>query len=91
MIALLSVYAGFTATLYIFLPIDNGFEDATNNFVTVFHATIAFLTAIMAYFIIKRPLHPEKNLGEEGGQDGSRKDDKTVRIVKTSKVMQFAV
>lgn len=42
-VLLLSLYAGFGISLYFLLPIDKGFDDATNNFVTIYHTTIAFL------------------------------------------------
>ena len=40
---------------YYFVPIDNVFDEAGNNFISVYHTVIVLFTAMVAYFIIKKP------------------------------------
>ena len=53
-VLLLTGYVGTSIMLYFFIPIKDAFEDAANNFISIYHSTFVFLAALVAYFVMKR-------------------------------------
>ena len=54
-LVLLSGYIAVDIILYVFIPIENAFDDAANHFISVYQTTIVFFTAIFLYFIYQLP------------------------------------
>jgi len=51
----LGLYVALDIILYFFLPIDDDFDDAANNFISLYQTVIVFITAVVAYFFINKP------------------------------------
>ena len=59
---LLAGYVAFDIILYFFIPIENALDDAANHFVSVYHTTIIFFTALVAYFVIQKTSRSSINI-----------------------------
>ena len=77
---LLAGYVVIDIILYFYIPIENALDDAANHFVSVYHTTIIFFTATVAYFIVQKTSRSSINIFTRALDSFFYKDGKDERL-----------
>ena len=65
----LTGYVACGIILFFFIPIENAFEDAANNFISIYQNVIIFFMALVVFFIIKNPRRTQIRMFTEALDD----------------------
>ena len=79
-VVLLVGYVSIDIILYFYIPIENAFDDAANHFISIYHTTIVFFTAIVAYFIVQRTSRSSIDVFSRALDSFFYKDNKATKL-----------
>ena len=69
-------YITMDILIYFFLPIEDAFEDAANNFISIYSTTIVFFTGLIAFLFLRKSYRSQIQVFTEAMDDFFHKNEK---------------